>query len=249
MSKSNQNNQTLFRTVRINRLTKKHHDRTCQITITDDHNRVIFCTEATIQTNPVSKQTDIQIVNLSSRKLSDNEIKLLEKGLKFTPTPLKPNIQELNEEITEFTRKIRLVEYFEGNEDENDESLVRNKSNWIPPKGRDKDLESFVSNVRDIPLHPNENNIKYNLLKPQQNCITSLANDKNIIIKEADKGGATVIMDTSLYREQIDKLLSNPDYYKQLEESPHKDIMKGYSKYIEIKLNGKRTWLSSKFWE
>ena len=32
---------------------------------------------------------------------------------------------------------------------------------------------------------------------------------------------------------QIDKLLSNPDYYKQLEESPHKDIMKGYSKYIE----------------
>ena len=161
---------------------------------------------------------------------------VLEKGLKFTPTPLKPNIQELNEDITEFTRKIRLVEYFEGNQDENDESPVRNKSNWIPPKGRDKDLESFVYNVRNIPLQPNENkNIKYDLSKPQQNCMTSLANDKNIIIKEADKGGATasVIMDTSFYREQIDKLLSNPDYYKQLEESPHKDIMKGYSKYIE----------------
>ena len=39
-------------------------------------------------------------------------------------------------------------------------------------------------------------------------------------------------MDTSFYREQIDKLLSNPDYYKQLEKSPHKDIMKGYPKYI-----------------
>ena len=146
---------------------------------------------------------------MSSRKLTNTEIKLLEKGLKFTPTPLKPNIQELNENITEFSRKIRLVEYFEGNgnQDENNESLVRNKSNWIPSKGRDKDLESFVSNVRDIPLHPNEiKNIKYNLSKPQQNCITSLANDKNIIIKEADKGGTTVIMDTSFYREQIDKL-------------------------------------------
>ena len=164
---------------------------------------------------------------MSSRKLNDNEIKLLEKGLKLTPTPLKPNIQELNEDITEFTRKIRLVEYFEGNQDENDESLVRNKSSWIPPKGRDKDLEV-------IPLHPNENkNIKYNLSKPQQNCTTSLANDKNIIIKEADKGGATVIMDTSFYREQTDILLSNPDYYKQLEESPHKDIINGYPKYIE----------------
>ena len=80
-----------------------------------------------------------------------------EKGLKFTPMPLKPNIQELNKDITEFTRKIRLAEYFEGNQDENDESLIRNKSNWILPNGRDKDLESFVSNVRDIPLHPNEN--------------------------------------------------------------------------------------------
>ena len=167
---------------------------------------------------------------MSSSKLNDNEIKLLEKVLKFIPTPLKPNIQELNE----FTRKVRLAEYFEGNQDENDESLVRNKSNWIPPKRRDKDLESFVSNVRDIPLHPIENkNIKYNLSKPQLNCITSLANDENIIIKEADKGGATFIMDTSFYREQIIKLLSNPDYYKQLKESSHKDIMKGYSKYIE----------------
>ena len=82
--------------------------------------------------------------------------------------------------------------------------------------------------------HPNENkNIKYNLSKLQQNCITSLANDRNIIIKETDKGGARVIMDTSFYREQIVKLLSNPDYYKQLEESLHKDIMKGYSKYTE----------------
>ena len=228
MGKSNQNNQTLFITVRINRLTKTHHDRTCQITWW------FFVPRQPSKQTPLANKTDIQIVNLSSRKLNGNEIKLLEKGLKFTPTPLKPNIQELNEDITEFTRNIRLVEYFEGNEDENDESLVRNKSNWIPPKGRDKDLESFFSNVRDIPLHPNKNkNIKYNLSKPQQNCIASLANDKNIIIKEADKDGATVIMDTSFYREQIDKLLSNPDYYKQLEESPHKDIMKGYSKYIE----------------
>ena len=116
----------------------------------------------------IANKTDIQIVNLSSRKLTNNEIKLLEKGLKFTPTPLKPNIQELNEDITEFTRKIRLVEYFESNQDENDEFLVRNKSNWVPPKRRDKDLESFVSNVRDIPLQPNENkNITYNLSKPQ----------------------------------------------------------------------------------
>ena len=41
-------------------------------------------------------------------------------------------------------------------------------------------------------------------------------------------------MDTSFYREQTDKLLSNPDYHKQLAESQHiKDIIEGFSKYIE----------------
>ena len=99
---------------------------------------------------------DTQIVNLSSRKLTQNETKRSERGLKFTPTPTKPDIQELNEDRMEFTRKDRLVEYFEGNEDVNDQSLVRNKSNWIPPKGRDSDLEAFVTNVTDIPLTPND---------------------------------------------------------------------------------------------
>ena len=137
----------------------------------------------------IACKTDIQIVNLSSRKLNENQIKLLEKGLKFAPTPTKPNTQELNKDIMEFTRKIRLVEYFEGNKYENDESHVRNKSNWIPPKGMDKDVESFISIVTDIPLTPNKkSSIKHNSSKSQQNSIKSLTDDDSLIIKEADKG-------------------------------------------------------------
>ena len=92
--------------------------------------------------NPIQKQiakpavehADVQIVNLSSRTLNKTEIKLLEKGLKFTPTPKHSNTQELNKDILEFTRKVRLVEYFDGVEDE-DKSLVRNKSDFVPPQG------------------------------------------------------------------------------------------------------------------
>ena len=46
--------------------------------------------QRTIQ-QKIACQTDIQIVNLSSRKLTQNETKLLERGLKFTQTPSKPN--------------------------------------------------------------------------------------------------------------------------------------------------------------
>ena len=39
-------------------------------------------------------------------------------------------------------------------------------------------------------------------------------------------------MDKPFYQTQIKKLLSNQEYYKKLEESPHKDIMKNYNKYL-----------------
>ena len=47
--------------------------------MTDEHSRTIFCTEATNQLNLLANKSNIQIVNCSSRKLNDNEIKLLEK--------------------------------------------------------------------------------------------------------------------------------------------------------------------------
>ena len=75
---------------------------------------------------------DIKIINLSSKKLSTTEKTLLNKGLKFTPTPPIGNPEQLNEDLKEFNRKLRLAEYFDCTED-TDISLVRNKSDFIPP--------------------------------------------------------------------------------------------------------------------
>ena len=95
--------------------------------------------------------------------LNETEIKLLGKGLKFTPTPKNANTQELTKDISEFTRKVRLVEYFEGMEDD-DESLVRNKSNFVPPKGREQLLDSFVESTIIIPLEAKDKSkIKRNI--------------------------------------------------------------------------------------
>ena len=98
---------------------------------------------------------EVQIVNLSSHQLNKTEIKLLEKGLKFTPTLSNSNTQELNKDILEFTRKVRLVEYFDGIDDD-DQSLVRKKSNLMPPQGRGELLDTFVKSTTNIPLVPKE---------------------------------------------------------------------------------------------
>ena len=152
----------------------------------------------------VTEHAEVQIVNLSSRELNKTEIKLLEKGLKFTPTPSNSNTQELNNDILEFTRKVRLVEYFDGIEDD-DQSLVRNKGNFVPPQGREELLDTFVKSTTNIPLVPTEmSKIRRNITFSEQKSMSELANDETIIIKEADKGGTAVIMDSKLYQEQIE---------------------------------------------
>ena len=74
---------------------------------------------------------DIKIINLLNRKLTDAEILLLNKGLKFTPTPKLGSTQELTEYVKEFNRKLRLAEYFDGTED-HDISLVKINPNLYP---------------------------------------------------------------------------------------------------------------------
>ena len=56
--------------------------------------------------------TEPKIVNMSSRELSSNAIKLLKKGLKFTLTPRR-NETELKTDIQEFGRKLCLLEHFD----------------------------------------------------------------------------------------------------------------------------------------
>ena len=81
----------------------------------------------------------VKIFNLSSRKLSKSEISVLLRGLKFTPTPDKSNNEQLSNDIAEFHRKLKLKEYFYTNDNiEQDDSLVRNKSFFEPPKVRNE---------------------------------------------------------------------------------------------------------------
>ena len=150
---------------------------------------------------------------MSSRDLTTNEIKLLKKGLKFTPTQ-ETNKNELRNDIQEFGRKLRLIEYYDSHQNETDQSIVRNKSNFFPAKTNDKHLELFLDSLSkyqdqiSAPQH-----VKSNLSKDERTALQQLMDDNNIIIKEADKSGATVIMDKIFYKDNIEELLSDTENY------------------------------------
>ena len=74
---------------------------------------------------------NLKIVNLSSKELTEGQIKLLLKGLKFTPT-LKKDMSEISANIQNFCTNVWKKEFFEDKSDtsDTDESLAKNISNF-----------------------------------------------------------------------------------------------------------------------
>ena len=107
-----------------------------------------------------------------------------------------------------------MAEYFYGTEDR-DISLVKNKSNFIPPKYRNLALERYIDNLHNIPVTKRNHNINYNISMAERNAIKTLANNDSIIIKEADKGGAVVIMDKENYKKIVGTMLSYTEHYEE----------------------------------
>ena len=77
-------------------------------------------------------------VNISNKVLTQAEISLLSKGLKFCPTPKELDWSAIKRVVKEFCRKIKCKAYFEGRKDYGVEELSQNfkqfkeKSTWVP---------------------------------------------------------------------------------------------------------------------
>ena len=74
--------------------------------------------------------------------------------------------------------------------------------------------------------------MKPNILKTEPEAIKSLQNDKSIIIKEADKGGATVIMDKEHYKQMVQTIINDSSYNVKLAANHHKETSLKYNKFL-----------------
>ena len=91
-----------------------------------------------------------------------------------------------------------------------DPSLVKNPSNFNPPTHRDLVLDTYVDYLTKYPLEEiseNQGRHKFNLNKEEWNAIIQLKNDNSLVIKEGDKGGACVIMESDYYKDKMMLLL------------------------------------------
>ncbi|OOZ57814.1 hypothetical protein [Solemya velum gill symbiont] len=158
-------------------------------------------------------------------------MKILKRGLKFTPKPGK-NVLELQTDIQEFCRKLRLKEYFADKEEQQDGSLVRNKSDFNPPRGRDQHLDGYIETLSKFPIESNGERKRNNISREERAAIHHLGSDTSIVIKEADKGGTIVIMDSGYYMEKVEEQLKDTKYYKELQEPIDENTMRKIQRLV-----------------
>ena len=135
------------------------------------------------------------VFNLSEKVLNKIEIKVLEKGLGFVPTPNIINKEDLTRDFGDFSRKMRCKWYFRNEPSPNFSKVpaFRPKSNWKPPPGHPC-VELFLSNLESelLSFLPGKSQA-YNLTKEEWLAMRSLAEVRSVIIKPADKGSCVVV--------------------------------------------------------
>ena len=78
-----------------------------------------------------------------------------------------------------------------------------------------QDIQEHISNRKQAP--------RKNLNIREKKALHRLSRNTDIVIKPADKGGATVILNTEDYLKEAERQLTNSQYYKKVETDLTKD--------------------------
>ena len=138
------------------------------------------------------------VFNLSDRVLTENEIKVLDKGLNFVPTPEKLDRLQIKNDLAKLGRlgrdiKLRMFYKNDLSPSFSEKPAFKVPSSWTPPI-RDVQIELYLSEIEDKLTNINESGKSYlNLSKDEREALKSLMDDNEIITKPADKGSAVVI--------------------------------------------------------
>ena len=147
------------------------------------------------QLNAQLEANEKHIKNLSNQELTNDQINLLAKGLKFVPCPITKETQirkQLLRDYDNFARRMRLRDIFHGQDKE--PHLFHVKSTWKPPVQPSVALESYLEEVRTQLAEVKLTKPKNNLPPKEREALKALKTSNEINLKKADKGTTTVVL-------------------------------------------------------
>ena len=174
---------------------------------------------------------------------------LLDKGLTYIPSYKTLPVNDIYEAQHRLVRSLKLKDHFEDKEDEDYDFSVKtfvHKSNWTPADHllRQSTLDTvqeIVNTTESVIRHRKLingqqillRNFEDNLSPPEREALKELKNNQSIVIKPADKGSATVIMDKSAYIAEAHRQLNNTQYYRKLDKPIFTENVKPINDILE----------------
>ena len=181
------------------------------------------------------------MINLSNNSFTVYEYKVLGYNSNFIPTPEHLNKYKLMQNISDFSRSIKLKAHFKNETlpDKNDESFRFRPApaqKWTPPNVHhtvNTFIESFENQVKNESKKCTRTR-KNNLNKHELKALMDLQQRDDIIIINADKGGAMTIIDTKDYIKEANRQLSDPNSYRKLSYNPTSEHTNTVNTTIDI---------------
>ena len=172
------------------------------------------------------------VVNLSKKVLTEAEVSVLSKGLKFCPTAKEIDRAKIKEDLEKFGRRLRLKWYYRNEEQEFSTNPFRKKSSFNPK--HDAAIEVYLSVIEQQIMDIKEEGQNFsNLSIDEQRALKNLQNDKSIIIKSADKGSGVVVWDKDDYLKEAEQQLSDSNTYEKIDYDPSSELTDKISKCLE----------------
>ena len=136
------------------------------------------------------------MVNLSNTELINTQTAVLEKGFNFAITPKSIPKLDIVTGVETGLRKIRNATSV---------TIARSK----------------VAEILKTASPP----LNRNVTREEEEALKELKNNEKIVILKADKGNATVVMNTEDYEEKVNSLLSDECTYEKLPTRPNPVIV------------------------
>ena len=178
-------------------------------------------------------------------------MKLLCHGSKFTPVT-RGNYIDAKKCTEDFTRRLK-IRYKYHDTEFNDTSLCRNKSRR-PIRIEDEEMKKIIQKINDIEPAGNSS-IEDNLSRDERDALRELQIESNIVIREADKGGALVIMNKDFYEQKLvleDHLL-HTDTYRKVADNADKitfdNMIKLVHKHSDCLTNAEKEYVKDPNWK
>ena len=184
------------------------------------------------------------VLNLSKKHLTRDHKSVLNKGLKFIPTPNPDHKSQYLTDYLCFERKLRLKYHFSRQDDSQDESdseeetfydaesipqesPLNESSGWTPNTGQDPHLDYYCSlTTEDVIKEKTSKPKRYNLTLKERQALKDLTSDETIVIKPADKGGKIVVMNKEDYEGECLRQLSDETYYQKVPKRKFDEIQR-----------------------